>query len=96
MFGEQNEGSELVAELTMVHVKVVGEVTDVVEVVADKHVHKLMARISRELTIEVKDIVREQNEWMIGVGGCADNNGAGRGCWRGNGGGGRPGPWPGC
>ena len=41
----------------MVHVKIVGEVKDIVEVVADKNVHKVKDEISRELTKEVKDMV---------------------------------------
>ena len=41
----------------MVHVKVVGEVKDVVEVGADKNVYKVKDEISRELTKEVEDIV---------------------------------------
>ena len=41
----------------MVHVKVVGEVKDVVEFVADKNVYKVKDEISRELTKEVKDMV---------------------------------------
>ena len=45
------------AVLTIVHVKVVGEVKDVVEVVADKNVYKVKDEISRELTKEVKDMV---------------------------------------
>ena len=49
--------SELVAMLTMVHVKIVGEVKDIVEVVADKNVYKVKDEISRELTKEVKDMV---------------------------------------
>ena len=43
--------------LTMVHVKIVGEVKDIVEVVADKNVYKVKDEISRELTKEVKDMV---------------------------------------
>ena len=42
--------------LTMVHVKVVGKVKDIVEVVADKNVYKVK-EISRELIKEVKDMV---------------------------------------
>ena len=41
----------------MVHVKVVGEVKDVVEVVADKNVYKVKDEISRELTKGVEDMV---------------------------------------
>ena len=39
----------------MVHVKIVGEVKDIVEVVADKNVYKVKSEISR--TKEVKDMV---------------------------------------
>ena len=47
--------------MVMVHVKVVEEVTGIVEVVSvmDKHVYKGKDKISRELTKEVKDMVRE-------------------------------------
>ena len=45
--------------MVMVHVKVVEEVTGIVEVVSvmDKHVYKVKDEISRELTKEVKDMV---------------------------------------
>ena len=43
--------------LTMVHVKIVGKVRDIVEIVSvmDKHVCKVKDEISRELTKEVRD-----------------------------------------
>ena len=45
--------------MVMVHVKVVEEVTGIVEVVSvmDKHVYKVKDEIIRELTKEVKDMV---------------------------------------
>ena len=43
--------------MVMVHVKVVEEVRDIVEIVSvmDKHVYKVKEEISRELTKEVRD-----------------------------------------
>ena len=45
--------------MTMVKVEVVGEITDVIEVIADKHVHKVGEEVTRVLTKEVKDMVGE-------------------------------------
>ena len=47
MIWEQNEGSELVVVLTMVQVEVATEVMDVIEVVADKQMHKARDEFTR-------------------------------------------------
>ena len=38
----------LVAVMTMVKVEVVGEMTDVIEVIADKHVHKVGEEVTKK------------------------------------------------
>ena len=38
----------LVAVMTMVQVEVVGEMTDVIEVMADKHVHKVGEEVTKK------------------------------------------------
>ena len=50
MIWEQNEGSELVVVLTMVQVEVATEVMDVIEVVADKQMHKARDEFTRGVT----------------------------------------------
>ena len=55
MIWEQNEGSELVVVLTMVQVEVATEVMDVIEVVADKQMHKAMDEFTRGVADEEDD-----------------------------------------
>ena len=56
MIWEQNEGSELVVVLTiMVQVEVATEVMDVIEVVADKQMHKARDEFTRGMADEEDD-----------------------------------------
>jgi hypothetical protein len=55
MIWEQNEGSELVVVLTMVQVEVATEVMDVIEVVADKQMHKARDEFTRGVADEEDD-----------------------------------------
>ena len=43
--------------MTMVKVEVVGEITDVIEVIADKHVHKVGEEVTREVTKKFRGMV---------------------------------------
>ena len=43
--------------MTMVKVEVVGEMTDVIEVIAVKHVHKVGEEVTREVTKKFRGMV---------------------------------------